>query len=123
MHLECFSDKWYGVFGRVLDLNNPYVGIKDKNNQSSPDKFILSQNYPNPFNPITTIQYELIKSGNVVIKVFNMLGEEISELVNEFKAAGQYSVNFNASNLSSGVYFYSISTGNFHQTKKMVLTK
>ncbi len=80
-------------------------------------------NYPNPFNPTTTINYTLPKDAKVLIKVYDILGREIETLVNDFKTAGKYSVNFNAGNLASGLYFYSITAGNFHQTKKMILTK
>ena len=80
-------------------------------------------NYPNPFNPTTMISYTLPIDSKVVIKVYDILGREVETLVSDFKTAGKYSVNFNASNLSSGIYFYSISAGNFHQTKKMILTK
>ncbi|HQF43850.1 MAG TPA: T9SS type A sorting domain-containing protein [Ignavibacteriaceae bacterium] len=80
-------------------------------------------NYPNPFNPITTINFSIKESGLVNIKVFDLLGQQIAELVNEEKEAGSYSVYFNASNLPSGVYIYSISSKNYNQTRKMLLMK
>lgn len=83
----------------------------------------IEQNYPNPFNPNTTIRYQLPKESNVVIKIFDILGNEIYTLVNEEKPTGIYEVSFNASNLSSGVYFYRISAGDFNSTKKMILIK
>lgn len=88
-----------------------------------PTKFDLSQNYPNPFNPSTKISYDLPVDGKVSLKIFDMSGKEIMTLVNEVKTAGYYSVNFNASSLSSGVYFYSLSADNFTATKKMMLIK
>lgn len=83
----------------------------------------LEQNYPNPFNPTTNISYVLPKAENVSLKVYDVLGREVATLVNEVKAAGAYTVPFNASNLSSGVYFYKLQAGSFVQTKKMMLVK
>ncbi len=88
-----------------------------------PNKFELSQNYPNPFNPGTKIRYQLPKESKVVIKIYNILGSEIMELLNEQKEAGIYEVEFKADNLSSGTYIYKINTDNFVQTKKMILLK
>ena len=88
-----------------------------------PETYKLEQNYPNPFNPITTIKYSVAKSGFVKIKVYDILGKEAANLVNENKPSGNYSVEFNASKLASGVYFYSIYTDNFIQTKKMIVIK
>jgi hypothetical protein len=87
------------------------------------NEFELNQNYPNPFNPSTIIKYSIKEKSNVEIKVFDMLGSEIAVLVNEDKTPGNYEVNFDASKLSSGVYFYSIKAGEFIQTKKMLLMK
>jgi hypothetical protein len=86
-------------------------------------KFELAQNYPNPFNPSTTIKYSIPDQSFVTIKVFDVLGNEIVKLVNEEKDAGIHQINFNASNLSSGIYYYSISAGNFSATKKFMLMK
>ncbi|MBE0572000.1 MAG: T9SS type A sorting domain-containing protein [Ignavibacteriaceae bacterium] len=83
----------------------------------------LEQNYPNPFNPATTIKYQLGNDGFVSLKVFNSLGEEVAELVNQFQKAGSYDLTFNAKNLTSGVYVYNLSSGNFTETKKMILMK
>ena len=97
------------------------VNVKDgKNNIFN---FSLGQNYPNPFNPRTTIEYSIPSRSNVVIKVFDILGREVATLVNEEKPAGVYNVNFNGSELSSGVYFYRIEAENFVETKKLVLIK
>ena len=85
--------------------------------------YYLSQNYPNPFNPLTTINYSIAKAGNVEIKVYDLLGREVAALVNDFKQAGSYQVTLNAVNLSSGVYFYRINSGDFSSVKRMILVK
>jgi len=85
--------------------------------------FLLEQNYPNPFNPTTTINFSISKSSFVSLKVYNTLGKEISTLVSEKLPAGVYSVNWNAENLSSGVYFYRLIAGSFSQTKKLILLR
>jgi photosystem II stability/assembly factor-like uncharacterized protein len=88
-----------------------------------PDGFSLSQNYPNPFNPSTTIKFELPKSSMVQLSVYDILGREVSVLVNERKNAGSYHVRFDGAGLSSGVYFYRIKTGDFTQTRKLCLIR
>lgn len=90
---------------------------------SSPQNFELSQNYPNPFNPSTTISFSLPQNVFVILKVYDVIGNEVATLVNEEKSAGRYDINFNAANLSSGIYFYSISAGSFNQVNKMTLIK
>ena len=85
--------------------------------------FTLLQNYPNPFNPTTTISFELPKESLVTLEVFNMIGNHIATLVHEQNSAGSYSVLFNASNLSSGTYFYKINAGTFSSTRKLLLLK
>jgi hypothetical protein len=98
--------------------------ITSINNQSTiPVEFSLSQNYPNPFNPVTKIEYSLPKVGFVKLTVYDILGKEINVLVNENKLPGNYIIDFDASNLSSGVYFYKITSGNFSDMKKMFLIK
>jgi len=88
-----------------------------------PDKYTLSQNYPNPFNPTTKINFSLPKSGLVTLKIFDVLGREVSILINEVKNAGSYSVDFNASSLSSGMYYYRLESNGFMDTKKMMFVK
>ena len=88
-----------------------------------PAKFDLSQNYPNPFNPVTKINFDLPKSSQVTLKIYDVLGKEVKTLVNEFKDAGYHAVTFEASGLPSGVYFYRISAGEFSAVKKLVLMK
>lgn len=88
-----------------------------------PSTFFLNQNYPNPFNPSTSIQYQIAGISQVTLKVYDVLGNEVATLVNEAKPAGSYEVNFNASKLSSGIYFYRLQAGTFLKTKKMILMK
>ncbi len=88
-----------------------------------PDNFLLSQNYPNPFNPRTEISYEVPAAKLVKLTVYNVLGKEMAELVNERQSPGKYKVSFDASNLTSGVYFYTLSADNFSETKRMILLK
>jgi hypothetical protein len=90
---------------------------------NTPATYSLSQNYPNPFNPSTKITYSVANAGIVTLKIYDILGREVSTLVNEEKSAGKYEVNFNASSFASGVYFYQINAASFIQTKKMVLIK
>lgn len=85
--------------------------------------FRLHQNYPNPFNPLTTIGYQIPDAGYVTLKIFDVLGNDISTLANEFKPAGKYEVSFDASSLASGVYYYQLRAGNFIKTKKMILIR
>jgi photosystem II stability/assembly factor-like uncharacterized protein len=107
-----------GIFKSI----NPFVtGVRD--NKNLPAMFSLKQNYPNPFNPSTKITYILPMNEKVILKVYNILGKEVAELLNKNETAGEHSVQFDGNNLSSGVYFYSITAGNFHETKKMVLLK
>jgi hypothetical protein len=93
------------------------------NNSNTPSKYSLSQNYPNPFNPITNIDYSIPKSGFVSLKIFDILGREISTLVSEFKNAGYYNIDFNASDLSSGVYYYKFESGDYSEVKRMTIIK
>ncbi len=88
-----------------------------------PKEYSLSQNYPNPFNPVTNIKYQIPVNGLVSLKIYDIIGREIANLVNEYKQAGYYTVLFNGSSFASGVYFYRIQAGNFVQVKKMVLIK
>jgi len=105
-----------------ININDLVTGI-EINENNLPTKFSLSQNYPNPFNPSTTINYSLPKSRNVTLKVFDILGQEVTTLVNEKQSAGKYEVKFDADNLSSGIYFYRLKANNLWKTKKMILLK
>ena len=90
---------------------------------SIPSDFELYQNYPNPFNPVTNVEFGISKSGFVTLKVYDVLGKEVATLVNEMKQAGDYKVDFNAVNFTSGIYFYKFEYLNFVQTKRMILIK
>jgi len=110
----------------LIHLDNVLTGkvvVSVNNAPQVPQAFQLQQNYPNPFNPSTVISYSIAKAGNVTLKVYNMLGQEVATLVNGYQAANSYNVNFNASGLSSGVYMYKLSTGSNEIIKKMVLMK
>ncbi|PJA97978.1 MAG: hypothetical protein CO128_09690 [Ignavibacteriales bacterium CG_4_9_14_3_um_filter_30_11] len=109
-----------GVWRRPLSEIITYLEVTSS---EPPNTFTLAQNYPNPFNPSTIIRYGLPKEGFVTLNVYDMLGREVKILVNEFKSAGSYSVDFNASNLASGIYFYQMQAGDFVQTKKLLLMK
>ncbi len=106
----------------VPGANCILVGIQQSVNEI-PEVYSLDQNYPNPFNPFTTIKFSIPKGNFVVIKLYDILGKEIQNILNEPLEAGKYSVDFNASALPSGIYFYQITAGNFTDTKKMILTK
>jgi hypothetical protein len=99
------------------------VNVTAENEMGLPEKYSLSQNYPNPFNPTTKIQYALPKAGNVRIDIYSMLGQKVATLVDTHQPAGYHTANFDASQLSSGVYLYNLSTPGFSQTKKMLLIK
>jgi len=105
------------------------LSITAVNNESSiPSEFKLAQNYPNPFNPSTMISYQLPVSSDVTLKVYDLLGREVVTLVDEFKPAGSYEVEFSShsgedQNLTSGIYFYSLNAGEFVETKKLMLLK
>jgi photosystem II stability/assembly factor-like uncharacterized protein len=114
-----------GKNGTILKLDPTLVSIEKE--AILPDELVLLQNYPNPFNPSTVISYQLPVNGNVSLKVYDVLGNEVLTLVDEFKQAGKFEFDFNASstsmNLVSGVYFYQLRTIDFVQTKKMIYLK
>ncbi|MCH8325347.1 MAG: T9SS type A sorting domain-containing protein [Bacteroidetes bacterium] len=113
-----------GTFGGVFTstLSDIITDVKEISN-SIPNNFVLSQNYPNPFNPSTNINFSVPLSSFVSVKVYDVLGKEVASLVNEELKAGSYKFNFNAKGLTSGVYFYRVTAGNFTQTKKMILLR
>jgi photosystem II stability/assembly factor-like uncharacterized protein len=108
--------------GNIAKMNGVPVGIENPNSQI-PNVYALEQNYPNPFNPTTSISFSLPKAGVVELKVYDILGKEVATLVNGFNQAGSHTVNFDASALSSGIYFYTLKSADFTDTKKMVLVK
>ena len=114
----------FGYPGIVLKRDPNFVSVDDPGFEDYyPKNISLYQNYPNPFNPSTLIKYQLPVSDNVTIKVYDVLGNEITTLVDEFKPAGSYRISFDASKLSSGVYFYRLQTSGFNEIKKMVYLK
>lgn len=105
----------------TVGCTGAFTGIANQN--STPKVYKLEQNYPNPFNPSTTIRYSIPKNGFVNLKVYDVTGKEVATLVNEVKTPGNYIVDFDASFLSSGIYFYKIAAGDFSSVKKMILIK
>ncbi|MGB5529792.1 MAG: T9SS type A sorting domain-containing protein, partial [Ignavibacteriaceae bacterium] len=112
----------YVVGGNTAKINQGGVTLLS-DDKLNPGGFILTQNYPNPFNPSTTISFSITSAGFTSLKVYDVLGNEVETLLSEEKPVGTYEVQFNASNLSSGVYLYKIQAGNSVETKKMVLMK
>lgn len=123
--IDLFSTAWYcqvdNVFGTMG--NHTFTTDVEPVSGNIPSDFELNQNYPNPFNPSTTINFSIPVEAFVTLDVYNAIGQKVASLVNEDKSAGTYNVDFNASNLTSGIYFYKISAGNFTETKKMILMK
>lgn len=120
---------WY-AFGRykIVPRGNADFGTRTTGIQENPDLyrpavFTLEQNYPNPFNPSTVISYNLPVGGNVLLKVYNLLGQEVGTLVNQNQSAGHYSVRFDSKGLPTGIYLYRLSSGSFVQAKRMILLK
>ena len=99
------------------------VSVKDNKTEILPTEYSLKQNYPNPFNPVTTIEYSLPKQSYVFLVIYNLNGQEVKRLVDRLKPAGNYSTNFDASQLSSGIYIYKLQAGRYSKTRKMVLLK
>lgn len=108
---------------KQIDLNGLYEYSNEIEVSLVPDQFKLFQNYPNPFNPETKIKFALPIFSNVNLRVYNLMGENVVTLVEDFLDAGYYEIPFSANNLSSGVYFYRIQSGNYSETKRMILIK
>ncbi|MCY7361067.1 MAG: T9SS type A sorting domain-containing protein, partial [Ignavibacteria bacterium] len=113
---------------RTWSFNTDNLTNVNSSNPDIPYKFSLNQNYPNPFNPSTIINYTIPfsvkrETSNVKLIIYNSSGKEVKVLVNENKSAGSYSVNWNASDFPSGIYYYTIKSGNYSDTKKMILLK
>ncbi len=126
--LQVFVYKDNGTFNiseMQQGINSPPITTTGIQNQSSlvPDKYELTQNYPNPFNPVTNIKFAIPKGENVSLKVYDILGQTVAVFVDGFIRAGYYNAEFDASNYSSGTYFYTLKTKDFTQTKQMVLIK
>lgn len=110
---------------KQIDYNGnfEYYDLAGLVNIGTPDKFRMSQNYPNPFNPTTKIDFTIPVAGNVILKIYDLSGREVVTLINEFRAAGYYTVDFNGANLASGMYYYKLTAGNNTSVKKMVVIK
>ena len=124
--LNLSTESLYGNEEKVAvnEIQNIEKFLEENENISDESyNFKLLPNYPNPFNPSTSITYQLPKKGHVILKVYNTLGKEVTELVNETKEEGTYAVAFNGNNLPSGMYFYKIQSGEFLEVKKMLLIK
>jgi hypothetical protein len=130
IHSYTFTDKDvpagtynYRINQIDYDGTNEYFELEQVIEINPPRNFNLLQNYPNPFNPGTTISFVIPEKSNVVITIFNSIGEDVITLVNENKEAGSYEVNFDATGFTSGIYYYKLQTDGFAQTKKMILMK
>ena len=127
---EVESGKYYYRL-KQIDFNGSYEYSKEVEVEVSQlNKFYLSQNYPNPFNPVTKIRYTIPRSTeyysvlhNVTLRIYDVLGNEVATLVNKEKSAGEYEIEFDASGINSGIYFYNLTVGNFTQTRKMIYLK
>jgi hypothetical protein len=113
------GDQWNFADNKIITVNNP----TDVDDDQIVNSYKLEQNYPNPFNPSTTFEFRLANSGLVSLKVFDVLGHEVATLIEEVRPAGIYKIEFEADNynLTSGVYFYQLKSGNFTSTKKFIL--
>ncbi len=129
-----FTDNYPNVSNSIryrlkqIDLDGKFEYSKEivvniKDNSSLPEQFSLSQNYPNPFNPTTNISFSIPEAGVVSLKVYNMLGQEIEQIVNEYLPKGNYHVNFNSAGLPTGIYIYKMVSGSFVSVKKMTILK
>ncbi len=112
------NESWYAY--AVEDTTTTGISVQDN---EIPKIYTLQQNYPNPFNPITTISFNLPEKSFVSLKVFDVLGREVATLVSEEFSAGNYSQQWNAENVASGIYFYRFQAGSFSETKKLILLK
>ncbi|MFQ5709534.1 MAG: T9SS type A sorting domain-containing protein, partial [bacterium] len=120
-----YSQTYYGwqVEKWVFDGDLGTIVSVEQIVDTVPTTFDLKQNYPNPFNPSTTIEFDLRQTGHVTLSIYNLLGQKVATLVDEQLTPGSYKTTFDASRLTSGVYFYTLKAGSFRATKKMVLTK
>ena len=106
---------WRRPLSQIISVQNISTEV--------PAQFSIEQNYPNPFNPTTNLEFGISKMGFVSLKVYDVIGKEVATLVNESLSPGSYQVEFDGSNLTSGVYFYRMETGSFTDTKRMLLIK
>jgi hypothetical protein len=129
LNAVCFVDSNIGYItgggGTILKTVNGGIitDVEEKKIRGIIEDFSISQNYPNPFNPSTTVRYNIPEKSFVTIKIYDILGKEVATLINEEKPIGNYTVKFDGSGLTSGIYFYQIKAGNYVETKKMILLK
>ena len=121
--LTAFAVGYYGTIIKTTNGGGEGGTFIEPIENSVPDKYQLYQNYPNPFNPSTAIEFDIPKISFVKLVVFDVLGKEAAVLVNEELKAGSYKIDFNAGNLSSGIYYYRLQTEKFTDTKKLTLLK
>jgi hypothetical protein len=114
------TDGRYEYYGTMVEVSFSITSVEEK---QLPTKYVLEQNYPNPFNPSTKISYSILNSENVLLKVYDVLGKEVKTLVDGYKNSGTYEIEFNAGELTSGFYIYTIISGNFSETRKMILMR
>jgi len=117
---------WTRLSGGALSIWTAIVDFPtgvENNITNIPSKYELNQNYPNPFNPVTNIKFNIPEAGFTTLKVYDILGNEVATLINEKRDAGSYEVNFSGERLSSGVYYYKLTSGSFTDTKKMIMIK
>ncbi|MFH1196429.1 MAG: T9SS type A sorting domain-containing protein [bacterium] len=116
----CIKSNVFNALRYIIESTDTFVQTPDEN---IPESFSLEQNYPNPFNPVTTICYRLPQAGLITLEIFNVLGQKLETLVNEFQTAGKYQLQWKPQDLPSGIYFYRIKSGQFINTKKMEYLK
>jgi ligand-binding sensor domain-containing protein len=125
--IDASGNKWIGTYAGLALFNESGIVSVEGKDDFIPSDYSLFQNYPNPFNPSTLISYRIAEPSNVTLEVFDLLGKKVASLVNEFKLAGTHQFNFSTNDLhqelSSGIYFYQLRTGNFVETKKMILMR
>jgi ligand-binding sensor domain-containing protein len=119
--IDSNDNVWMGTLDGVAVLRDECVGIKISDCAYVYYNYELYNNYPNPFNPITIFKYQLPKAGNVILKIYNIVGQEIVTLVNNHQTAGNHQIQWNAQRLPSGIYYYKLQAGNFSETKKLLL--
>ena len=125
LYNEDLTDYTVGIKYNIYVANSSGIptAVEEEKNPATVSNFELQQNYPNPFNPTTQIRFSLPEQSQVTLKIYNVLGKEIATLVNDVKGAGVHEISFDGSGLASGVYFYTLQTGKFTQTHKMILMK
>jgi hypothetical protein len=124
--LKAYDNVYYSDYTNSLDISYGFVAEKTKGNSTNNKNlttYDLLQNFPNPFNPTTQLSFSIPNPSFTQLKVYDVFGREITTLVNEFLQEGIYNYEFNGKKLASGVYFYTLTAGNYSETKKMVLTK